>query len=149
MLEKIKTVIQKKFEITEKKWLFFSVFDKKSNMVFSKWILETDDNIQIQLDNFIKLLPNIILLKDIDIIICDVVLKIIEINNFNELLNVDSSKYWFILLSENNKDLWIILPNIEWVPNAKWALYSIKQKYKLDGKVKSYIFNTERFVIKI
>ncbi len=146
MKERIKEVLYKDYSADEKKWIFFSWFDENLTELFSNWVVYTED----ELDSCIDSLYSWVVEdheKSLKYTVIDVVDNIQELTNPEDILKTDPQKYWFFLICQDSDDTWAILPNIEWVADAKHALSLVKKKYNLSGKVEVFVFTTNRIVI--
>ena len=146
MKEIIKEVLYKDYSADEKKWIFFSWFDENLTELFSNWVVYTED----ELDSCIDSLYSWVVEdheKSLKYTVIDVVDNIQELTNPEDILKTDPQKYWFFLICQDSDDTWAILPNIEWVADAKHALSLVKKKYNLSGKVEVFVFTTNRIVI--
>lgn len=146
MLEKIQKVVRTKIGLDEKKWLFFSWFNSSWNLLFSNGILMSDKKLWVLVEDLVYwLLENY--KKNIKILVCDVVLQLTEVTSYENIFNLSPKEYWFALVWTDWSSTWVILPNTEWVADAKNAFALIKQKNALEWKVKVYSFKTERMIV--
>lgn len=148
MIEKIKEKIYLKYWKEEKNWIFLSAFDKSWELLFSNWVILTDEDIETSIET---LYNGIIKSKEKEIknIVIDIVDKIQEMSDPKEILAISPKEYGFLLVEYDatSKASWVILPNTEWIADAKHALSSIKKKYNLYWKVIIYTFTTTRIIL--
>jgi len=149
MLEAIKKAILEKYWPDEKKWFFLSGYNPTWTLLFSKWILHTDTWIKKLIETlFYKYVEQDKRVKsNVWFFVCDIISQIIEVTNPNDIFKASMSEYWIALVSTDSNKSWIVLPNTEWVADAKQAVFLIKQKEKLDGRVNIYAFRTDRIQI--
>lgn len=143
MLDKIKKSIFKKYKKNEIRWIFFSVFDNKWDLLISNWVFYTDKS----LDELITTLYHWLIEKNTNIwnIIVDIILETNELKSPNEIQNLSLKDFWILLSSENKSG--ILLPNTKWVNNIQEWLKIIKEKNNLSGNVQIIKFKTDRFAI--
>ncbi len=148
MLEKIKSELAKNCKPEEKKWLFFSLFDKEGKILASHGTVETDKTINELTD----LIYNGLLVKHeptTKTIVIDIIQSYIQETDINKLLSLPTKDYGLFLVNTEEKKSWAILPNTKWVNDVKSALTLIKQKYGISGNVSMYSFRTERVTINL
>ncbi len=146
MLDKLRQELLKKYSKHEKKWMFLNWIDQNWDIIFSNWVIETDEDI----DTTLELLYNWIVKEKeehINKIIIDIVDKVQMLTDDEQILSTDVKKYWFLIIWKDNDKSWVILPDIEWVADAKHSLSLIKSKYEMSGKVVVYSFTTNRIII--
>ncbi len=151
MLEQIKKAILEKYWPEEKKWFFLSWYNANWFLLFSKWILHTDTWIKKLIETlFFKYVEqNKTVKNNISFFICDIVSQVIEITNPNDVFKASMQEYGVVLVSTDSNKSWVILPNTEWVVDAKHAIFLIKQKENLDGRVNIYAFRTDRIQVNL
>jgi hypothetical protein len=71
-----------------------------------------------------------------------------EETNISKIPMITPKLYGFALVDDAWTS-WMILPWTKGVADAKHALFLIKQKYNIKGKVKIYIFTTDRLLVTI
>lgn len=146
MLEQIKKELAKHTKATEKKWLFFSLFDVNGKVLASHGTVETDKTINELTD----LIYNGLLAKHehtTKTVVIDIIASYIQETDVNKLLTLPTKDYGVFLINNETKKSWAILPNTKWVNDIKTALTLIKQKYGISGNVSMYSFRTERITI--
>jgi len=146
MLEKIKKVLFKTYNSEEKKGVFLSWFDKEHTLLSSEWVVDTKKPLHETVDTVYKkaIVPH---LKEVMYVACDIVSDIIEIREIKKVLDLSPKEFWFVVVDQDDDTSWVILPNTEWVSDAKSALSYIKKKYGIHGKVEIYAFRTERIIV--
>lgn len=146
MLEKIKKTVFKNYWIDEKKWAFFSWYEANWKLLFSHGVLDTDKDLEKVLEN---LYYNYVdkQKENIKILLCEIVSSIIELTDNQEILSKSPKEFWFALISVESWKSWVILPDTQWVIDAKSALFQIQQRYSLDSKVKVFVFKTDKIQI--
>ena len=146
MLEKIKKVLLKTYNSEEKKGVFLSWFDKEHHLLSSEWVVDTEQALYKTLDAVYKtsIAPHI---KEVMYVACDIDSDIIEIHDIKKVLDLSPKEFWFVVVDQDDDVSGVILPNTEWVSDAKSALSYIKKKYGIHGKVEIYAFRTERIVV--
>lgn len=144
-LNEVKNKITSKFDLTEKKWLFFSGFDENLKLLFSKWTIVSGKNLSNLLDDFFyNFVRNN---KKVKVLIVDVVKNIVQLNSVEDILNTNIKENWLAIITNDLKQIWVILPDTKDVPDVKKAISLIKEKNKFsNSNVVVYRFNTERFV---
>lgn len=83
---------------------------------------------------------------DTKVLTIDIVTTFFEETNIDKIPTTSPKLYGFAVVDEHGKT-GVILPATAGVADAKHALYLIKQQYLLQGKVKIYIFTTDRLLI--
>lgn len=109
----------------------------------SQGILETDK----PLEELVTSLYNTHILPhtNVSVIAVDVVTSLYEETDVSKITSIAPKLYGFALVDEH-ATMGVILPGTVGVADAKHALYLIKQKYTLQGKVKIFVFTTERLL---
>lgn len=147
MLETIISKIPGEYDLEKPSWVFFSLFDDKSNFKISKWVLTSDKTfrqvIQILFDNIISKIPNI------KLIIMDIPKNIQILENYDNLKNIDPKSKWITILANNWQNVWSILPNTVWVGDTISMINSVKIKNNMTWMVQIYTFETNRIIINI
>ena len=147
MIEKIKSELFKKYKNDDIKWMFFSLFDKKNNLLFSNGVLETDKTMDKLIDTLYHgLMDKITWVKDI---VIDIVLNYQQEKDLKKILSYSPKDYWFFLISIDWSKTGVLLPDTKWVTDIKQALSYIKQKNWISGNVEIYTFNTDRIVVSL
>ncbi len=143
MLDKIKASIFQKYKKDEVKWIFFSVFNDKWNLLISNWVFYTDKS----LDELIDTLYRWLIEKHTDIwnIVVDIIWETSEIKSSEEIQNISLKDFGILLSSENKSG--ILLPDTKWVNNIQEWLKIIKEKNNLSSNVQITKFKTDRFCI--
>ncbi len=144
MLEKIKEMIEKKYKLRDTKWLFVSGFDATWKLLFSEWVVESDNTLDKTIESLYK--AHIEPVQWIKVLTLDVVTTLYEETNISKIPVITPKLYWFALVDDRGIN-WVILPWTKWVADAKHALYLIKQKYAVQWKVKIYVFTTDRLLV--
>jgi hypothetical protein len=145
MIEKIKAELFKKYKNDEIKWLFFSLFDGKNNLLFSNGVLKTDKTIDNLVDTLYYGLMDKI--SWVNVIVIDVVLSYIQETDLSKLLLYSVKENWFCLISLTDQKTGVLLPDTKWISDAKQALSYIKQKNWISWNLEIYSFKTDRIVI--
>ncbi len=144
MKDKIQQQVSKVFNLTEKRWIFLSVFDTWGKLVFSKWMLFTDKMLKDSINDLVSKVTN----KSINFVVCDVVKNVIEVQDVEEIKKIDVVNWWICIVWDDGQ--WLLLPNTKWIPDSKTAISLIVKKNKIRSKkVNVYKFSTQRFTIKI
>ena len=144
MLEKMQQALEKKYKLRETKWLFVSGFDKDGKLQYSQGIVETDKPLEELIKTmFTKFVEPV---KDTKVMTLDVVTTLFEETNITKIPTTSPKLYWFAIVDESGKT-WVILPWTKGVADAKHALFLIKQKYNVQGKVKIFVFTTDRILV--
>lgn len=146
MLDKIKTLLFKTYNSEEQKGLFVSIFDADKKEILSQWVLTTDKPLRELLDNlYITYIePR---LSELMYVSLDIVSEVIAVNDPTELFSKNPQEFGFCLVDTEDKKSGVLLPNTFGVSDAKSALYYVKKKYGLDGKVEAFVFRTERIIV--
>ena len=144
MLEQIKQMIEKKYKLRDTKWLLVSWFDATGKLLFSEWIVETDLPLEDTISTLYK--KHIEPIKWVKVLTLDVVTTVFEETNIGKIPTTSPKLYGFAVIDDHGTT-GIILPGTKWVADAKHALYLIKQKYAIQGKVKIFLFTTDRLLV--
>ena len=86
------------------------------------------------------------MIKNTGLMTIDIVTSIFEETNIGKIPDTSVRQYGFYVIDATNKS-GVILPNTKGVADAKNALYVIKQKYGITGKVKIFLFTTDRMIV--
>ena len=146
MLEEIKKLIYSKHKPEDKIWLFFSLFDKKWNLLISNWVLTSDKS----LEETINLLYDWIIKQqesNTKHIIIDVVNEITEQKDVAAFLNMDPKTNWILLAETQWDKTWVMLPNMKWITSMKQAVAWIKSKYQLQWDVTISTFTVDELIL--
>ncbi len=144
MLEKLQQALEKKYKLRETKWLFISGFDKDGKLQYSQWVVESDKPLEELLQMiFTKFVEPV---KDTKVITLDVVTTLFEETNITKIPTTPPKLYGFAIVDDTG-DTWVILPWTKGVADSKQALFLIKQKYWVNGKVKIFVFTTDRILV--
>lgn len=145
MIEKIKSELFKKYKNDDVKWLFFSLFDTKNNLLFSNGVFKTDKPMDKLIDTlYYWLMDKVSWVKSV---VIDVVLSYAQETDLAKLLWYDIKTNWFCLIAINDQKTWVLLPDTKWINDVKQALWYIKQKNWISWNVEIYSFKTDRIVI--
>jgi hypothetical protein len=146
MIDKIKETLFKWYPSEEKKGIFLTWFSKNKDVLVSQGVVVTDQTIAVLVEALYTkhLLP---ILNDIFYVSIDVVTDIIEVAEPVEVLTKSPEEWWFIVSSLQWDQSWLILPAMEWLTDAKSALFYIKKKYGIEGNVDVAIFRTQRILL--
>jgi len=147
MIEKIKSELFKKYKNDDVRWLFFSLFDAKNNLLFSNGVLKTDKTMDNLVDTLYYWLMDKI--SWVKLVVVDVVLSYTQETDLNKLLLYSVKDYWFCLISANDQKAWAILPDTKWINDVKQALSYIKQKNWISWNLEIYSFKTDRIVLSV
>jgi len=145
MLEQIKKTLTTRYKLDDTKGIFLSVFNKKGDLLTSQGVLHTDK----QLDSVVEKLYKWFAedeLKNIGLITIDIVTSLFEETNIGKIPTTSVKQYGFYMIDGSNKS-GVILPNTKWIADAKNALFVMKQKYGISGKVKVFLFTTDRMIV--
>lgn len=148
MLKKIQAEVAKHIKATEKKGLFFSIFDVQGKILASHGTVETDKTP----NELTELIYSGLLAQHehlIKTVIIDIIQSYIQETDVNKFLTLSTKKYGIFLVNNETKTSWAILPNTKGINDVKTALWVIKQKYGISGNVSMYSFRTERITIKL
>lgn len=147
MLELIKKTVYNAFDPSEKKWVFLSWFSKDKKLLLSQWVVDTDQPLEKTLESLYKkfIKPKEKLLHYLAV---DVVTEIVELEDPNDVWDMDPTEYGMIVVDTDDDTTGILLPNTDWVADMKWAIYAIKEKYGIHGKVTIAAFRTRRVLLK-
>ncbi len=146
MLEQIKQTIEKKYKLRDTKWLVVSWFDDAWKLLFSDGIVETDKKLEETIQELYT--TYVEKTKGIKLLTLDVVTTLYEETNIGKIPMITPKMYGFALVDDKGNS-GMILPWTKWVADAKHALFLIKQKYNIKGKVKIYIFTTDRLLVTV
>lgn len=146
MLDKIKQAIFATYNPEEIKWVFFSGYGEEKQLAFSEWVVHTDKPLRELLEDLyeVQVVPH---LKEFQVLAIDIVSEIIDMSDPNEILALSPEEFGFVLVSVENDQTAVILPNTSGVTDAKSALYDAKKKYGIQGKVELFVFRTERLLL--
>lgn len=145
MLEQIKKTLTTRYKLDDTKGVFLSVFDKKGNLLTSQGVLHTDKTLDSVVEKLYKGFAED-MLKNIGLITIDIVTSLFEETNISKIPTTSVKQYGFYVIDGNNKS-GVVLPNTKWVADAKNALFVLKQKYGISGKVKVFLFTTDRMIV--
>lgn len=144
MIEKLKDALEKKYKLRETKWLFVSGFDKDWKLQYSQWVVESDQPLEELIAQlYTKFVEPV---QDTKVITLDVVTTLFEETNIAKIPTTTPKLYGFAIVDDTG-DTWVILPWTKGVADAKHALYLIKEKYWVSGKVKIFVFTTDRILV--
>lgn len=144
MLEQLKQTLEKKYKLRDTKGLFISCFDAQWKLLCSQWAVESDKPLEETLQSLYT--SYIEPLKNVKVVTLDVVTNLFEETNIGKIPTTSPKMYGFALVDDHGT-AWMILPGTKWVADAKHALYLMKQKYTIQGKVKIYVFTTDRLIV--
>ena len=98
MIEKIKEIINTKYNQQDTKGIFFSWYDKDKNMILSSWVINTDKPLQ----KVSEMLYHGLIEKHNEILYirCDIVETIQPITSMEEVERIDMKKYGICLVLE-------------------------------------------------
>ncbi len=134
-------------DLNSSKWVVISWFDKEWKVLFVKWLIFTDENLESNLkklfDKFI--LPN----KRLKTLIIDIVDDIEEIKDISKVLKLNLKENWIFIWDVKNADIWaFILPDTKWISDFKQAYKIIKNKVNFSSSaVNLYTFKSKRLVL--
>lgn len=86
------------------------------------------------------------MIKKVGLMTVDIVTSLFEETNISKIPTTSVKQYGFYMIDANNKS-GVVLPNTKGVADAKNALYVLKQKYGISGKVKVFLFTTDRVIV--
>ena len=99
MVDKIKEIIAKKYKLRDTKWLFVSWFDAAWKLLFSEWVVESDQSLDTTVDllykNYIASVTWIALLT------LDVITTLYEETNITKIPVITPTLYWFALVDDH------------------------------------------------
>ena len=147
MLEQIKKTLTTRYTLDDTKGVFISVFDKKGNLLTSQWVLHTDKNLWSVVEKLYKGFAED-MIKKIWLITIDIVTSLFEETNISKIPMTSVKQYGFYVIDGSNKS-GVVLPNTKWIADAKNALFVLKQKYGISGKVKVFLFTTDRMIVTV
>lgn len=144
MLDTITHAIEQKYKLHDVKGVFLSAFDAKGNLLVSQGMLETDQPLEAIIPALYEkhIAPGI---ATTQVVTIDVVTSLYEETDVTKITAIAPNLYGFALVDEHGV-MGTILPNTVGVADAKHALFLIKQKHTLGGKVKIFVFTTERLL---
>ncbi len=145
MLEQIKKSVVARYKRDDTKGIFLSTFDKKGELLNSQGVLHTDKKLGDVIEKLYKWFAEDNL-KKIGLITVDIVTSLFEETNISKIPSTSVKQYGFYVIDANNKS-GVILPNTKWIADAKNALFVLKQKYGISGKVKVFLFTTDRIIV--
>lgn len=145
MLDEIKKVITTRYKLDDIKGVFLSAFDKKWNLLSSQGVLQTDKDLGSVSEKLYKSFAED-MIKQTWLITIDIVTSFFEETNITKIPLTSVKQYGFYVIDASNKS-GVILPNTKGIADAKNALYVIKQKYGITGKVKIFLFTTDRMIV--
>lgn len=145
MLEQIKKTVAARYKLDDTKGVFLSIFDKKGELLSSQGVLHTDKQLGDVIEKLYKWFAED-MIKKVGLMTVDVVTSLFEETNISKIPTTSVKQYGFYMIDANNKS-GVVLPNTKGVADAKNALYVLKQKYGISGKVKVFLFTTDRLII--
>lgn len=145
MLEQIKKTLTTRYKLDDTKGVFISVFDKKGNLLTSQGVLHTDKSLDSVIEKLYKGFAED-MIKKIGLITIDIVTSLFEETNISKIPTTSVKQYGFYVIDGYNKS-GVVLPNTKWIADAKNALFVLKQKYGISGKVKIFLFTTDRMIV--
>lgn len=145
MIEKIKEIINSKYNQQDTKGIFFSGYDKDKNMIISSWVMHTDK----PLEKVTEMLYHGLIEKHSEIlhIRCDVVETIQPVISMEEVEKIDMKKYGVCASTVDYSKSGVVLPWTIGIHNASEALSFIKKKHNLFGNINIYTFTTDKYFI--
>lgn len=147
MLDLIKTQVGKQHKLLSTKGVFFSLFNKEGNMVFSKGMVQADKSLGQIIDifhhNFFSKF------QDIQLVAVDVVVHLEELYSYDMLEKIDFTKNGIAVQQVEGDTGWVVLPNTEGIADIKQLFSVLKKKNTLSGDIKVYLFQTDRIAIEI
>lgn len=144
MLEKIKKAVAARYKLDDTKGVFLSVFDTKGTLLTSQGVLHTDKNLESVIEKLYKSFVED--LKKIGLITVDIVTSLFEETNITKIPLTSVKQYGFYVIDGNNKS-GVTLPSTKGIADAKNSLFLLKQKYGISGKVKVFLFTTDRLIV--
>lgn len=146
MIKQIKDAVFAQFNSEEKKWVFLSWFDANHALLLSEWVVITDKPLRESLEIvYTKHAEG--LLKEISFFVVDVVTDVVHVKNSEDIFTMSPQEYGFLVIDTEDDLSGVLLPNTSGVADSKAALFSLKQKYGIHGKVDIYVFRTMRIVV--
>lgn len=146
MINRLLSSIPKWYTLDSIVWVFLSGYSSEKKLIESQGVVTTDspvwDMIKSLWDSYFNALE-----KKISVVAVDIVTDSIEIHDLTTLSQYDPKEFWFVMLDTDDQLSGVILPNTQWVTDAKHALWAMKQKYALHGKVEVIAFRTLRSII--
>lgn len=146
MFDKIKKEIFKDYKVDESKWVFFSLFDFDNKLIFSQWVAKSTNNLWELLDKLYFWFVDT-KIEDVNYVIVDIVDNITTVAP-KDFFAVSTKDNWVWVIPNGSDNVFAILPNTEWVADAKHALSVIKNKVNLTWNVSLFKFTTNRLVFK-
>ena len=146
MLDQIKAILTQTYTKTDSRGLFFSLFDVNGTLLVSNGVLKTEKNVFDLTD----IIYHGVLSKFEQVtkkVVIDIVMEINEQPDIQKLLGLSMKERWIFAINKENNTSGIVLPNTQWVGDAKTSLSLLKQKYNLSGNVQISTFKTRRLVI--
>lgn len=145
MLEQIKKSVTARYKLDDTKGVFLSAFDKKGELLSSQGVLHTDKKLGDVVEKLYKWFAED-MIKKVGLMTVDIVTSLFEETNISKIPTTSVKQYGFYMIDANNKS-GVVLPNTKGVADAKNALYVLKQKYGISGKVKVFLFTTDRVIV--
>ncbi len=143
MLDKIKESIFQKYKRDEIRWIFFSLFGEKGQLLMSNWVFYTDKSLDELIDTLYHGL--IEKHKNISNIVIDMIQDYEEIENIKDIANISTKDFWLLLNTKNKSG--ILLPDTKWIENIQQAIAIIKKKNWLGWNAQIIKFTTDKFII--
>lgn len=145
MLDRIKKTVSSYYKLTDSKGIFLSVFDSKDILLLSSGVVITDK----PLDSVIDMIYNGLIksLSDTKYIVCDVV-DVVELEtSMEDVMNIDTNRFWLCVATIDHSKSGVILPGTIGIHTISDALTLIKVKHQLAGNISIYKFTTDRFSV--
>lgn len=148
MLEEIKTQISQNQSLDEKKWIFFSCFDKDKNLLSSHGVLVTNKSLWTVID---MIYHGIIEPQKNDIlsIICDIVSEVKVLTTMDEINKVDIAQSGISVSTLDYTKSWVILPQTKGIISLGQMLQIIKEKNHIEGNVIIHSFQSQKIKISL
>lgn len=146
MLDKIKQILFKTYNSEEQKGIFVTLFNADRQELLSQGVLTTDKPLRELLESLYSSFVEA-KLSELMYVSIDIVSEVISVNDPAELFSKNPQEYGFCLVDMDDGKSWVLLPNTFGVQDGKSALYYVKKKYGLDGKVEAFVFRTERIIL--
>lgn len=143
-IEAIQSAVSKNVKLIAMKGIFFSFFDEWWKLLFSKGIVHTDKTINQIIEIFYNNFFN--KLTWAKKLVYDVVKSLQEVTDYNVLNTIDFTKYGIAVQQTNGDTWWIMLPSTRGTHDIKNIFSHIKNKNKITGNIKVYVFETDRYV---
>lgn len=146
MLDKLKETVFSYYDAEEHKGIFLSSFSAKKTLIWSHGVVRTDKPVREVLEQLYTqyIEPQ---LKEVDFVVIDMVTDLIEMVEPAEVLTKSPEERWFVVTSLQWDASGVILPAMEWVTDAKSALFYLKKKYDIEGTVDVAVFRTQRVLL--